>query len=78
MKKMIAALVAATFGLSTAAIAQTTPPAPPAPGTNGTVVAGTTISTTTALGIGFGALFLGAALSGDDESGTTTTTTTTK
>lgn len=74
MKKMIAALVAATFGLSTAAIAQTTPPAPPAPGGNTVVIGGTTLETGTLAAIGIGVLGLGLVISDDDESGTTTTT----
>ena len=69
MKKMIVALVASTLGLSTAAIAQDTPPAPQQ---NTITIGGTTMTTTTAAGIGLGVLGLGLILS-DDSDGTTTT-----
>lgn len=76
MKKMIAAMVAATLGLSTAAFAQAVPPASQAPSPNCPICTGGGIGAGAAAGALASLIVLGIALSDDDESGTTTTTTT--
>jgi len=72
MKKMIVALVASVLGLSTAAIAQQTPPQP---SQNTIIINGEEVPVTTVGAAGAGLIGLGIVLSDDDESGTTTTTT---
>ncbi len=74
MNKMIVALVAATFGLSTAAIAQTTPPAPQSPAKQTINIGGTELQPEV-LGAGaLGIVGLGLIMSDSDSNGTTTTT----
>lgn len=75
MKKMIVALVVATMGLSSAAVAQTTPPAPAQSGLG--PLYGNEMRVGVAAGTLAGIIAIGILL-GDDESGTTTTTTSTK
>ena len=79
MNKMIALLVAGSFGLATVASAQstTTPTAgEPELVTQEALVAGTSLTAGAVAG-GVAALLLLAALIGDDDDATTTTTTTT-
>jgi len=70
MKKMIAAMVVATLGMSSAALAQTTPPA--GGGMPG-LLGGTGLTVGATAGILAGVLVLGVALSEDDNNSTTTT-----
>lgn len=68
MKKMIVAMVAATLGLSTAAVAQTAPPAPQ----NTINIGGSAVPAATVGAVVAGAIVLGVIVSDDSDSTTTT------